>query len=795
MTTPDKVNLRQYSKIYTGTNQENGYTNPFLGFQTDTTKIEFKTDKSTYFHYPNTATQMHISATDLIESGAFFASMPYKADKIFKKQADYKDHENWGDSQPESNQRGVWLCTWLSGNDANPTQNPIWMDRWYDPGQLNDTLSVYTSSTSAVYDTPSQLTFDPGVWYRYDRVGNSSNLQVVNMLCCLKLRLDDWAQITEDASGNGNDAVIGNFTESFVQPSVNVLERPDDLALSLNGIDRYAEVLYSPSFDVSGNISCNAWVKSDNWKEQPSHHFISNGLRGGWSLGINNGIFTPHSAVIDASGNMAFVNSGGNFYRNIKLPGNSTPVGVATDSELYTWVLDNGAYNGVKHLYRVDFNGNIETSVEFASSIELKDIVVDQYDMAWVSNSTLTAQKYNSRGVLVQTQAITGTKLAINNSNSLSGFSALDVGVMNDGITYWTIALNGDIYVNNTIYLSGVSGTNIVCSKDNDVWVLYDTSKIMRIGVETDQFTNTPTYYIAATAQMPDEAINSSSGCNVYLTNECENGRCQDFVWVLQTNTGYLYKYDTALNLIFKVNTTYMRNSIVASAVMGDSSGYQWHRNFNYPNLNNESHQIEASVYLGTGSPLISGQKYVASIPSSALSNNDWHMFTFDINTSDNMISLYMDGILRHTVNIPLSSRIFYRYETPLILGTNIGRIAPLDTEMGNMNKLYHLGAMDDVRIYGCGINNSDIRHLYLTKFDFKDLIWNLPTGLQSYVEEIDRFFKFKMPGQKSQFYNIYLKGLQIEDIGVRQVVEDIIKDTIKKISPLYTSLYRIIWK
>jgi type VI protein secretion system component Hcp len=69
-----------------------------------------------------------------------------------------------------------------------------------------------------------------------------------------------------------------------------------------------------------------------------------------------------------------------------------------------------------------------------------------------------------------------------------------------------------------------------------------------------------------------------------------------------------------------------------------------------------------------------------------------------------------------------------------------------------------------------------------------------MPTGMQSYVEEIVRFFKFKMPGQKSQYYNIHLKGLQIQDVDVRQIIEGIIKDTIQKIAPLYTSLYKIVW-
>ena len=170
-------------------------------------------------------------------------------------------------------------------------------------------------------------------------------------------------------------------------------------------------------------------------------------------------------------------------------------------------------------------------------------------------------------------------------------------------------------------------------------------------------------------------------------------------------------------------------------------------------------------------------------------------MFTLTIDTEANDIKLYMDTVLRDTVSIvPVSASIFYKYETPLLLGANVGRINALDEEFNNINKIYHTGSFDDLRIYTCPLNNSDIRHIYLTKFTFKDLVWNMPTGVQSYVEEVVRFFKFKMPGQKSQYYNICLKGLQIQDQGTRQIIEDIIRDAIQKIVPLYTSLYKIIW-
>ena len=61
--------------------------------------------------------------------------------------------------------------------------------------------------------------------------------------------------------------------------------------------------------------------------------------------------------------------------------------------------------------------------------------------------------------------------------------------------------------------------------------------------------------------------------------------------------------------------------------------------------------------------------------------------------------------------------------------------------------------------------------------------------------KEIERFFKHKLPGNKSQYYNIRLVNLGITDLTTRTIIEEIIKDTVTKISPAYTELYRIIWE
>jgi hypothetical protein len=748
---PNQIFLRDYTKIYTGTNQEGGYENPFLGFTTDTVEIILKSDKSTYFHYPNTANQIALSASDLLESGAFAGSIPYRSDRIFKKTAGYSNDTYWGNSLPEDNQRGVWLCAWLSGN----VDSAIWMDRWYNPGSLDSTLSIFTCSISAVYDTPSTMTFDPGVWYRYDHIGNMTNESIVNMICGLQVH--------------------------------------DDSITTLNENNPYSSILYSTTFNSSANITCSLWSDSSNWQNQSSHHIVSNGLRGGWSIGINNGFFTPIGVLVDNSGNVAFLNQTGSIYKDIKLPGASQPVSYAVDSELYTWILDNGVYDNNKHLYKIDYNGNIENTVYFDTSIELYDIEINGEDIIWVSNNQTYASAFNTYCDLISTSVINNTQIITNASNTLTSFNVTDLCLF-ENVYYWTIE-NGNVYYSTssekTLFLSDISANNIQCTKDY-IWLLFDNNKIARYDKTIIPPLNIVSFTRGVSTSINDDIVNGLSGRNIFFTNEYIDNQNVDYVWILNPSTEYLYKYDTSLNLLQKINTTYIENSIQDNAVKGDSTGYIWHKKYNYDSINVP--QIEASVYLGTLSNVATGKRYTSTFPISALTVDSSHLFTICVDTTNNIFQLYIDSILRDTQIIPASSVIFYRYESPLIVGGNVGRINILDEEIGNPNRYFHSGSFNDLRIYDTILNNSDIQHIYLMEFSFKDLIWNMPSGIQSYIEEIVKFFKFKMPGQKSQYYNIRLVGLQIQDTGVRNIIEDIIKETVKKVAPLYTSLFRIIW-
>jgi hypothetical protein len=106
-------------------------------------------------------------------------------------------------------------------------------------------------------------------------------------------------------------------------------------------------------------------------------------------------------------------------------------------------------------------------------------------------------------------------------------------------------------------------------------------------------------------------------------------------------------------------------------------------------------------------------------------------------------------------------------------------------------------GNIADVRLYNIALKPSDVNFLskvYLYN-QFNTLNWNVPTGTRAYIEEIERFFLHRMPGSKSQFYDIKIKNSQINDPNVRSIVENNIRTAVISNAPTHTILRNIIWE
>jgi hypothetical protein len=76
----------------------------------------------------------------------------------------------------------------------------------------------------------------------------------------------------------------------------------------------------------------------------------------------------------------------------------------------------------------------------------------------------------------------------------------------------------------------------------------------------------------------------------------------------------------------------------------------------------------------------------------------------------------------------------------------------------------------------------------------FTPLNWNSSSGQRAYIEEIERFFLHRLPGQKSQYFDIKIKNSTITDSNVKTIIENNIKNILSQNTPAYTNLRNIIW-
>jgi len=179
-----------------------------------------------------------------------------------------------------------------------------------------------------------------------------------------------------------------------------------------------------------------------------------------------------------------------------------------------------------------------------------------------------------------------------------------------------------------------------------------------------------------------------------------------------------------------------------------------------------------------------------------------WHHFALTYNET-NTAKLYVDGNLvnQSTYTNPttgISYRVFnYKNNPQLSIGASSFKTGFLDDWIQTPNTYIFNGNVADIRFYNITLNNSDIRalaHNYQYN-QFNSLSWAIPTETRGYIEEIERFFLHRMPGSKSQHFNVKIKNSAIADPHIRSIVETNIRSAITSIAPVYTKLRSVIWE
>lgn len=807
------IQQRKYYKLFTGPNQSDGNTNIHLGYEAETTEIDFKRDTTTYFHIPFFAETQLLSESTLGADGAFPGPIPALADRISKKLGNYGNTTPWG--SPTGQKDGIWLCSWFYSASSEP---PRWLDRYYNPGRLayeealkgEANFTDYKKQDPLYYDIPSSITLEPGVLYQYFHNGEKTITETINTFAGndktrLRLNIDDW-QLATDKSIYNNPVVIDNLNPSWVVTSTDPGYQ-DRNALSFNNKDFInGRVLYNKNYNFENEFTLSFWVNNDNWSNATSTQLVGNLQKGGYSIFYNNLNYNPYFVIPETTyGHLFYVNQEGNIYldKNVqyKLGAATNPglAGINSNSQIITVDTTNLQlikYNQVGDVITVSqlSSGDLTTLLGTP-----QHLLIDGNDNTFVL--TNSAYYVFDKDLILQTvilsaRAQSNEQIAFNTQgNIVRELSCLDLKFDNNGAK-WHINLNKKVLKNNNLVTTVLdyACSNIAIDPENNIWLLAEPNIILKIDPNTSNILG-----------------NYSVGIGTQNNNNKNIGFIQNYNRTSNTFTWFAYvyyNYDKTLYQVtldgrtVKVNflpqklnildpaTKLQNKNLLTFKSKGDFTGYERRRIFNNV-LYKHNKQLQFKVSVKNPNRDLPSSIYTISVPVEYLQNNVWHLITATF--KNQLASLYIDNYLRDSIVLPGNVDLNYEFKNDLFIGCPCGKNDNLNKDINSSSIIWN-GYIDAIRIYDYAIDPRFIKYLALEKTIGTDIEWNIPTATIQYIEEIDRFFKHRLPGSKSAFFNIKLSGSKITDPFVRSQIEKDVITAINRIKPGYTELLHVEW-
>ena len=780
------ADTRSYNNVFMGNNLDSDYYNkPILAYQSSKKQITLKADNTTFFHYPFNTTSTSLTSVGFIKAGAIAGTSPERSDRIWKSQSGYGSRTNLGNAKGLKN--GVWLCSWLK----NAPEGPSWMDRWYDPSNV-EYKSALTADEPNLYisDKPTVMTLDPGVMYKYFHIGNTYSLKLIE-----DAGFNQYPKILEVKNWDSEDIqIVNGGAENIIYTKFNESE------LVLTGTE-YVTFSARPEFYQEYQLSTAAWVSFDNWHNAPADQILGNYYNGGYSIGIDTGVCTNTVIFADRRYGHLFVANAENKYLNDKpLPGvSATVTDISYDQQGNVWVLD--GYNHKVHVYNpvsniftktitlpvssnyiysnndalgnyYAFDDNRKCFTKIASSGFISHISLSSLSSTFLPLSTLSAFPVN--GFFVDT---------LNRIQPYTGNTAFED---NNG-DIWHHFGSNFVKNNNDYVLHLCSPDDIKIDGDYNIWYIKDKT-LYHVDREGNILFSKEYPYL------------SSSPKKLTLTREVTPTGWADFIWVFDSNS--LIKF-TSTGKFVKISkpkeflnisqyVTRDRNNL-DTFLPTKSTQYDYHRDRKLlsPGLN-DTNYVVAKFALDNG---MTKTPYKLKCSTSFLTKG-WHHLAFVFDSSMGTASLYVDGEIRDSLIFTKGlNRLAYNSKNKFYIGTTNGFNDTKDQDYILNNNTTMVGKIDDVRVYGKALTPNDLLVLSRKKLEFVDIPLNITTPTRQYIEEIDKINAHRIPGFKSNVFNIRILNSDIDNPELKASIESSICATIKKITPVGSKLNKIVWE
>jgi hypothetical protein len=824
--TDSHITQREYYKIFSGTNQEKNYEKLHLGYEASTAEITLEKDNTTFFHVPYFAETQHIQDSNLVGAGAIPGPIPAGADRIFKKLAGYGNSTPWG--EPQQRQDGTWLCSWLYAVSSEP---PQWYDRYYNPGNLsyqealsqNINILTYQKHDPIYYDVPSSLTLEPGVWYQYFHQGEQTAAEFITTFAGidkrrLRLDIDDWSCLCPenpqpvDKSVYNNTVTIDNFNQNWIKQET-LPGYIDKNALSFNNNDFInCQVIYNENYNVKDEFTLTFWAKSNNWLESPSTQLVGNLNRGGYSLFFDNLKYYPFFVVSETTyGHFFLFNQESLIYneKNSQIvlgqPINFFNTHITSEGNLIAveGPTDTGTLNTNSKVYKFNHLGELIGFTRDSNNNTVAMLGVPKLSIIDGNNNTIVITtsgtytydqdlifvNYLSSHPYVQNEQIcfdfTGTLIRQQN--------CLDVKFDSNNVK-WHIDTTGKLFNDNILFPGIVNATNLHVDPNNDLWVLAGKNEIYKINIFTKQIISL--FYVGTNNSLTD--IKNISFIYTYTRST------QAKEWhamIYHSNEKVLYQVTLdgivkqsiflpqKLNILEPETGRQDKESLTFLA-KGDFTGYEWKRIFHKILYNNN---IQMQFKIAVNPPNLNNRNtiYKVSVPVQFLTNNEWHLIVATL--KNKRMSLYINNFLRDSITIQTNLDTSFIYKNSMFIGTPTGKSENFNKEINSQSLIWD-GYVDTVRIYDYAIDETLIQYFIKEKIIGDNIIWNITTAPLQYVESIDRFFKHRVPGYKSNYFNIKINQSEINDPNLKQTIEADIRAALLEIIPKNTELLNVEW-
>jgi hypothetical protein len=758
--------LREYETFYFGPPQKGRTVLPVFGFSSEYRDYVFGADRATPF-YLDAPLEFSSLTEHLI--GARQGSSPENADLIYVSQYGYEEDTPYG---PNADINGEPECLWYNDNNQ-------WMVRWRLsdalPNQYFPTIPLTLCSPNYV-DVPFDGTLPANVRIEYDRFGNTRNEKSILNWPNKILELRQWTlDITSNNTRYGQ--VYG-------------VEALDSSELIMDG-GVFGYMANQASLRTPDEMSCSVAVYREKWNKGTTQQFFGDYYQGGYGIFHDFGISSTLITAWNKENRLLHFNRNlVNLYNKKLRPGDDeADIGyVAYAADGTRWVYEKRE----NKILKIEIDDIIVNTIQLPSFSRATKLEVDRQNHLVVlliqrnlfdNSETSYSYTYTENGVFMTSTLLDGGVdcFAINYNNNKVYRKArwMDSDTQNN-----IYLLSGNALYKNDSLLYRIKGTihHCIIDDEDNIWILNNTLYITKINSDG---------FVVFNKQIPELSSRNETHYRMGIMGKIRNGEVMPYILILLGDNGVFGEMDMEGNIQFvhrvKDIFTDLNCDMLPLRLEGELTNHMFARKRPFSSASMNSPQITYQITLMDLNGDV--ECYSHSFPASDLFPG-YHVFGMSFSAHAQRIRYFVDGELIQETFLEGPRKIYHNNVAPFVIGGLSAKLGTENSLFGLYDNAYFRGKIDNIFLLDRELHPTQMNQLADTTLKrFSDYHAVLPSITNYYPEFVKKWFLNREDVEISPYYDIQIRGLNISNQEVRDIVERAVREAVAKIQPVTQKL------